>query len=90
MGQQGAGSAAAVAAASPGRPRSSACCQPPIGASPARSQAAWPSTLYAGRGAGRARLMLFAGRTRAGSAPRSRKTSWASPNQVVSPLLVAW
>ena len=55
------------------------------GSSAALRQASCPSTLYAGRGAGRGKASVVVGFTRAESRPSSAKMAWAKPNHVVSP-----
>ena len=71
-------------------PRPAPARQSRSGARPARCQASWPSTEYAGRGAGRGNAAVVVGRTRSGSSPSPAKTSRARPYHVVSPALVAW
>ena len=60
------------------------------GSSAAPRQASWPSTLYAGRGAGLGKASVVVGSTRAQSRPSSAKIAWAKPNHVVWPDDVPW
>ena len=94
-----AGPATRAAAAAAARPASgkgataARCRQSPIGRTPgpgSRPRRGDPARCRrAAARAGAARCSVI-GRTRAGSAPSRPKTSRASPNQVVCPLLVAW
>ncbi len=84
--------AEAPSAANPGRVSASARLSRQSGSvgSPASAQRSWPSTLNAGRGAGRTKASEVVGLIRSGSRPLSSYAALARPNQVVEPVEVPW
>ena len=64
--------------------------QSPIGSTPRSTSASWPSTEYAGRGAGRTNAALVVGCTVDDSSPAATTTVRAKSNQLHWPADVAW
>src|SRR5450830_326316 len=78
------------AARTAGAARAHRAAQSPIGSTPAATSASWPSTEYAGRGAGRTYASLVVVRTVSGSRPADVTIAWAKSCHDARPDDVPW
>ena len=74
----------------PDRKAASWSCQCGCTGTPHEAQRAWPSTVYAGRGASRPNSDEVTGSTCAGSRPARAKAARASSYQLACPVEVPW